>query len=576
MGNTAQRCDTNHGIESMTGAAGTPGTGFFGSSSASVFLEQVRAAINAKVSGYAAVPETRASARVVSAPEEDTANSQRIREYLNYELPSRRNADRLVSRYWEVIHPLYPFLLRQTFDKSYQRIWADCIPIAQRIATSKVYFQRARDLLSLSFWESGSIESVQCLLIMAQYLQSTNDVHQCWMSVGQAVRMAQEMGLHLPEPSWLDQSLQERDLLRRIWHGCILMDRLVAMTLGRPAMVSKTVAEARPYPSITDEELLLQDITVTSASSTEIPPPLAFYIKVLELYAIVDDILTALYMRNDAMRRGRTRPQRADLHNTDMTTVVRLDKDLTNWSNALPLHLQPSRPESRLNDTIRRQSIVCRARLLHAKILLFRPVFSLFCLSDTKPDETDPHPEESLHQWLIIRCSILCLQAAHELIDLIFTNFPRDGTIGSLPSWWYNTFYLYSAATVLLASRLHPRIHDSDSGYINAVSWSHVIQILEAIAPMSGSAQKCAIALEILSVTITLAIEDEPRPSLAPDNSDCGRQLGLGLNDSDVPVHETAELGEAGDLTDINDLLLDMSDMSWLDSIPAYDRLPRD
>lgn len=169
MDNTAQQCDMNHGIESMTGAAGAPGTGFFGISSASVFLEQVRAAINAKVSGHAAVPETRAPARVVSAPEEDTANSQRIREYLNYELPSRRNADRLVSQYWEVIHPLYPFLLRQTFDKSYQRIWAgmpldgdektylcllnsifalsscitDCIPIAQRIATSKVYFQRA-------------------------------------------------------------------------------------------------------------------------------------------------------------------------------------------------------------------------------------------------------------------------------------------------------------------------------------------------------------------------------------------------------------------------------------------------
>lgn len=137
---------------------------------------------------------------------------------------------------------------------------------------------------------------------------------------------------------------------------------LVAMTLGRPAMVSKTVAEARPYPSITDEELLLQDITVTSASSTEMPPPFAFYIKVLELYAIVDDILTALYMRNDAMRKGRTRPQRADLHNTDMTTVVRLDKDLTNWSNALPIHLQPSRLESRLNDTTHRQSIICRAR----------------------------------------------------------------------------------------------------------------------------------------------------------------------------------------------------------------------
>ena len=142
------------------------------------------------------------------------------------------------------------------------------------------------------------------------------------------------------------------------------------MTLGRPAMVSRTVAEARPYPSITDEEFLLHDITLASAPPTEIPPPLAFYIKILELYSIVDDVLAALYVGNDAIRRGRTRPQRADLHNTDMTSIVRLDKELTNWSNALPLHLQPSRPESRLNNTIRRQSIVCRARYGPNPILL--------------------------------------------------------------------------------------------------------------------------------------------------------------------------------------------------------------
>lgn len=251
MDETPQQCDTNYGIESMTGAAGAPGAGFFGSSSASVFLEQVRAAINAKVAGDAAVPETRASAGAVTAPVAGRATSHQTCEYVDYELPSRRNADSLVSRYWEVIHPLYPFLLRQTFDKSYHRIWTgmpldgdertylcllnsifalsscitDSIPITQRIPTSKVYFQRARDLLSLTFWESGSIETVQCLLIMAQYLQSTDDVHQCWMTVGQAVRMAQEMGLHLPEPALLDQSLQERELFRRIWHGCILMDR---------------------------------------------------------------------------------------------------------------------------------------------------------------------------------------------------------------------------------------------------------------------------------------------------------------------------------------------------------------
>lgn len=231
----------------MTGAAGAPGAAFFGSSSASVFMEQVRAAINARVGGCAAISESSA----VPTPDATRGTSQRTREYLNYDLPSRRNADSLVARYWEVIHPLYPFLDRRKFDKLYHQIWTggpvdgderaylcllnsifalsssitDFIPITERISASKVYFQRARDLLSLSLWEPGSIETVQCLLLMAQHLQSTNNPHQCWMAVGQAVRIAQELGLHLAGPSWPDINQQERELSRRIWHGCILMDR---------------------------------------------------------------------------------------------------------------------------------------------------------------------------------------------------------------------------------------------------------------------------------------------------------------------------------------------------------------
>lgn len=87
---------------------------------------------------------------------------------------------------------------------------------------------------------------------------------------------------------------------------------------------------------------------------------------------------------------------------------------------------------------------------------------------------------------------------------------------------------------------------------------------------MSESAHKCAIALEILSTTITLAVGNEPQTTLAPNNNNCRQQLDAGPNNPDVPTHGIANFGEAGDLADINDLLLDMSDMSWLDSIPAH------
>ena len=85
---------------------------------------------------------------------------------------------------------------------------------------------RAQDLLPLSPWHPASVELVQYLLLTSQYLQSTNHPHQTWMVVGSAIRTAQSVGLHLVETS-AAQELEDRELLRRIWYGCVLMDRYV-------------------------------------------------------------------------------------------------------------------------------------------------------------------------------------------------------------------------------------------------------------------------------------------------------------------------------------------------------------
>lgn len=43
--------------------------------------------------------------------------------------------------------------------------------------------------------------------------------------MGAAVRTAQSLGLHLPETSAEVEDERERELWRRVWYGCVLMDR---------------------------------------------------------------------------------------------------------------------------------------------------------------------------------------------------------------------------------------------------------------------------------------------------------------------------------------------------------------
>ena len=86
-------------------------------------------------------------------------------------------------------------------------IFAQCcqlpneIPPEQQEASAEVFFVPANGLLNLTVWQVSSFLAVPAFLPLAQYLQSTNDSHQCWIAGGLAIRTAQSLGLNLPETS---------------------------------------------------------------------------------------------------------------------------------------------------------------------------------------------------------------------------------------------------------------------------------------------------------------------------------------------------------------------------------------
>lgn len=238
-------------IDSMTAVVddGVSTGEFFGSSSAGSFTAQIKAAVASRL-GQAQPKAPRPSPSLgigsLNAPRRPGMHNS-----ANDVLPPRRQADHLMNVYWFYVDPLYPFLDRRKWEQNYANLFSgtpldtnegifvstlnvifalstqlvESMEPENRDETSDVYFRRAKDLLDLTFWDSGSLELVQYLLLMSQYLQSTSLPHQTWMIVGSAVRVAQSLGLHLPETSAAQPTPSQRELLRRIWHGCVLMDR---------------------------------------------------------------------------------------------------------------------------------------------------------------------------------------------------------------------------------------------------------------------------------------------------------------------------------------------------------------
>ena len=273
-----------------------------------------------------------------------------------------------MAAYWEYVHVLYPYLDRAQMQEGYDNIWRGdgsvsdersflCLlniifalssqivgltALEERERSATVFYLRARELLDVV--ETGSVHSVQSFLLLGQYFQSTNEPHSCWVFVGLGIRAAQSLGLHLPETSERVSDVRTRETLRKVWHGCILMDRVLSMTYGRPCMTGPRTAIAVPLPLAIDEERLLPDPVLQHTVQAQRPSVIDFYISSLRLYEILHDVLFNFYAIDIQQSRPVDGLYDKYFGRSSSTeghpSVFELERRLSRWENSIPDHLK--------------------------------------------------------------------------------------------------------------------------------------------------------------------------------------------------------------------------------------------
>lgn len=172
-------------------------------------------------------------------------------------LPSRRLADDFLENFWRFTHPLYPIVHQGTINNAYQCLWlspsdgrqsaqvsfsesrvfwstlnvifamgcqfSDHVEVSQRVSLANEFYNRSQSISSSFVLEAATVESVQFLLLTSIYLQSTQHASRCWNTLGLAIRAAQAVGLHRDAECC---TLLDREVGRRIWHNCVILDRL--------------------------------------------------------------------------------------------------------------------------------------------------------------------------------------------------------------------------------------------------------------------------------------------------------------------------------------------------------------
>ncbi|PGH21531.1 hypothetical protein AJ80_03199 [Polytolypa hystricis UAMH7299] len=482
-------------------------------------------------------------------------------------LPSRKLADRLVAIYLTREYVNLPIFHLPAYQASYAALWTgqDVLddpgvfrsilnavfalgslttdPSNQDNAT--MYFIRAQNLLR--GLDADSIAYVQAYLIAGQFLLAISNLEAAWRSVGLAIRVAQSLHLHLASGSQHLPRREDRELARRVWHSCMVLERSIAINQGSMPLTKHPFKA--PLPTPLENEYVDVIFGGEPASQSDRPSIIEFFTATARLYERVEDVVAL----QDELRLTSGISPHKKLLSFDTQTLHDADRLLCNWQAALPPFLQPDANHEILKNPIAlRQHNIIRIRYLHMRLLLFRPFLAILTSS---PELWHQHQtlDTPLTFSLAYQSAIKCILAAIELIDILSRFHPETESnyVSPIPSWWENIGYVYACATVFLAARKCPA---SDVNELPESSvkegWDRSIELLEEYRTFSPSANRCLRTLEEL---------DEIFPYAEDGSTGSGSGSSLGWKAVNGRAGSTAE-------ENYHDKKVDMS---WLESLPV-------
>lgn len=146
--------------------------------------------------------------------------------------------------------------------------------------------------------------------------------------------MGQSIGLHVESPSTVSSHqswMTDRSHKRRTWYSMYVLDRLLALQLGRPTAIHEAEFQVE-VPSLSDQSPFISasDKDTGSTSTVEHGCMMAYFLEVIRFSHIVGSVIQGLY-----------RPSQVDLSPDQMLqSASSLDQRLVEWKMRLPRQLR--------------------------------------------------------------------------------------------------------------------------------------------------------------------------------------------------------------------------------------------
>ncbi|KAK5020676.1 hypothetical protein LTS07_011491 [Exophiala sideris] len=284
---------------------------------------------------------------------------QQLLEQDQGSLPPRAKADSFVDIYFSTIHIAYPFISEPDFRRTYESFWqsdslegfrgpwlsllltifaiGSCYEgIAEsegRVSTPQVPHQHQRHFdhaiaIAQKYSSKHLVDHICALLAQCFYLLATCQTDRCWTTLGLAVRIAQSIGLHVEDDHRTggENALAPQEMCRRVWYSIFVLDRLLALQLGRPPAISDDGFNVK-LPSQQSDVDLANPIGQHDIHGTDWVGD--YFIAMIKFSEIIGRVFESLYG-----------PRRAEDAASILAHINRLDVELLQWRSNLRRNLR--------------------------------------------------------------------------------------------------------------------------------------------------------------------------------------------------------------------------------------------
>lgn len=340
------------------------------------------------------------------------------------------------------------------------------------------YFKASRQLLDIT--DCRDLTSLQAIVFMIQFLQSSAKLSTCYAYIGVALRSALRMGLHRSFNSSFNPI--EAETRKRLFWVIRRMDTYMGAMLGLPRFLEDEDID-QDFPVEVDDEY------ITETQIMPMPEGSISVMSAFNAHTRIVQVLSKICRYVYPIKGTQSGGKNSVTYTVKYSKIRELEQDLAQWLDELPMALKPGGEAPHI--IIKVQQLL-RMAFGHAQLLLYRP-FLHYVSSTYKDNTTDQRA---------FACASACVSVSRNIIH-ITAEMRRRGLLAG--AYWFSMYTTFFAIVSILYFVLeNPNSPTSLELLRDAAEGK---EVLAYFAKRSMAADRCSSALNSMFERLPEAVK---------------------------------------------------------------------